>query len=150
MEVEESDGEAGRFERRFMLDTSALSRRDKPAVAQRIESLMAGGLLARCVASDLEAGVMARNGAEILLMYAERAGWLLVEIGKEVAERARMVQSRLAAKSQHRGVKSCDLLIAAAAELAGLVVLHYDRDYDRIAMVTGQDCEWVVPAGEAD
>jgi hypothetical protein len=47
-------------------------------------------------------------------------------------------------------VKSFDLLIAAAAEVAGLVVLHYDRDYHRIATVTGQPCEWVVPAGEAD
>ena len=150
MEDEGSDDTVGRFERRYMLDTSALSRRDKPAVAARLESLVAGGLLARCVASDLEAGVMARNGAEIFLMYAERAGWLVVEIGKEVAERARTVQSRLAAKSQHRGVKTFDLLIAAAAELAGLVVLHYDRDYDRIAMVTGQPCEWIVPAGEAD
>jgi predicted nucleic acid-binding protein len=43
-----------------------------------------------------------------------------------------------------------DLLIAAAAELAGLVVLHYDRDYDRIAKVTGQRTKWIVEAGTAD
>ena len=35
-----------------------------------------------------------------------------------------------------------DLLIAAVAERAGLCVLHYDRDYDLIASVTGQDVEW--------
>jgi hypothetical protein len=35
----------------------------------------------------------------------------------------------------------------AAAESAGLIVLHYDADYDRIAAVTGQPVEWVVPRG---
>jgi hypothetical protein len=39
------------------------------------------------------------------------------------------------------------LLIAAAAEAAGLIVLHYDQDYDVIARVTGQPVEWVVPRG---
>ena len=52
----------------------------------------------------------------------------------------------LAAKSQ-RGRKIPDLLIAAAAEGAGLAVLHYDTDFDRIAEVTRQPCEWIVPAG---
>jgi hypothetical protein len=26
-------------------------------------------------------------------------------------------------------------------------VLHYDADFDLISEVTGQRCEWVVPAG---
>ena len=38
----------------------------------------------------------------------------------------------------------------AAAEDAGLVVLHYDADFDRIAAVTGQECEWVVAPGTVD
>jgi predicted nucleic acid-binding protein len=42
------------------------------------------------------------------------------------------------------------LIIAAAAERDGLVVLHYDRDFDRIGDVTHQPMEWVVPAGTAD
>jgi hypothetical protein len=29
-------------------------------------------------------------------------------------------------------------------------VLHYDADFDRIAIVTGQPCEWVVSAGSVD
>jgi predicted nucleic acid-binding protein len=55
----------------------------------------------------------------------------------------------LASRSQH-GRKVPDLLIAATAEDAGLVVLHYDADFDRIAAVTGQKCEWVVAAGSVD
>ena len=61
----------------------------------------------------------------------------------------RQVQRLLAAKHQ-RGRKVSDLLIAAAAEANGLTVLHYDADFDRISAVTGQRCEWVVPAGSID
>ena len=55
----------------------------------------------------------------------------------------------LAAKHQ-RGRKVPDLLIAAAAESRGLTVLHYDADFDLIASVTGQRCDWIVPAGSVD
>jgi predicted nucleic acid-binding protein len=39
------------------------------------------------------------------------------------------------------------LIIAAAAELHGATVLHYDADYDRIAAITGQPTEWVAAKG---
>jgi predicted nucleic acid-binding protein len=55
----------------------------------------------------------------------------------------------LAAKHQ-RGRKIPDLIIAAAAEATKLTVLHYDADFDRIAAVTGQACEWFVRAGSVD
>lgn len=42
------------------------------------------------------------------------------------------------------------MLIAAMAEEHGLVVLHYDVDFDLIGEVTGQPTEWVVPAGTID
>lgn len=38
-------------------------------------------------------------------------------------------------------------VIAATAELHGITVLHYYRDYDRISSITGQPTEWVVPRG---
>lgn len=66
---------------------------------------------------------------------------------QEVLDRAVAVQDRLAESSHQRGVKIADLLIAAAAEAAGLVVLHYDHDFDLIADVTGQQTEWILPAG---
>jgi predicted nucleic acid-binding protein len=40
-----------------------------------------------------------------------------------------------------------DLVIAAAAELAGQTVLHYDSDFELIADVTGQPHQWVLPRG---
>jgi predicted nucleic acid-binding protein len=57
------------------------------------------------------------------------------------------VQDALAERSHQRGAKIADLLIAAVAEAAGLVVLHYDHDFDLIADLTGQPTEWIVPAG---
>jgi hypothetical protein len=69
-----------------------------------------------------------------------------VETSGEHVQRALQVQRLLAQRSQ-RGRKIPDLLIAAAAEQLDLTVLHYDADFDAIAAVTGQRCEWVVPAG---
>jgi hypothetical protein len=41
-------------------------------------------------------------------------------------------------------------LTTAAAETRDLTALHYDSDFDQIAAVTGQPCEWVVAAGSVD
>ena len=47
----------------------------------------------------------------------------------------------LADRGQHRAPSIPDLIIAATAELAGLTVLHLDKDFDLIAAVTGQPIE---------
>lgn len=52
--------------------------------------------------------------------------------------------------TQHRSVSIPDLIVAATAERYSLIVLHYDAGYDRIAELTGQRTEWVVPRGTAD
>jgi predicted nucleic acid-binding protein len=132
-----------------VLDTSVLTRLGNPIVRHAIEPRAARGELARAGIGDLEIGFSARNTAE----WDERAQALqvfdLVETTAEHLQRARQVQRLLAAKHQ-RGRKVPDLLIAAAAEIGGLTVLHYDADFDRIAAVTGQPCEWVVSPGSID
>jgi predicted nucleic acid-binding protein len=72
-----------------------------------------------------------------------------IDCGSEAFGRALQVQEALARKAalHHRSVGFADLLIAAAAELAAATVWHYDSDYDRIAEITGQPTEWVVPRG---
>ena len=57
---------------------------------------------------------------------------------------------RTPAERSRRGRKIPDLLFAAAAELEGLAVLHDGRDFDLIATMTDQPCEWVVPPGTID
>jgi len=44
----------------------------------------------------------------------------------------------LADRGQHRAPSIPDLIIAATAELAGLTILHLDKDFEVIAAVTGQ------------
>ncbi len=70
-----------------------------------------------------------------------------VAVSDQITERALEVQGMLAARSEHRAVSLPDLLIAACAETAGLSVLHYDADFDRIAELTGQPVQWIVPRG---
>jgi len=42
-----------------------------------------------------------------------------------------------------RSVRLVDLVIAAAAERHGVGIAHVDRDFDRIAAITGQRVRWV-------
>ena len=70
-------------------------------------------------------------------------------IDEEVYKRALAVQAALAGRGDgaHRGVKLPYYLIAAAAESAQLVMLHYDSDYETVAAITGQEHEWIAPRG---
>jgi predicted nucleic acid-binding protein len=132
-----------------LLDTSVITRLREPAVRGAIEPMTRRGELARAGISDLEIGYSARNAAEWDQLTGALEVFELVETTTEHLRRARQVQRLLAAKHQ-LGRKVPDLLVAAAAEAGGLAVLHYDADLERIAAVTGQSCEWVVPAGTVD
>ncbi len=54
-----------------------------------------------------------------------------------IEDRAVEVQALLADRGQHRAAAVADLLVAATAELAGLIVLHLDKNFDLVAAVTG-------------
>lgn len=131
-----------------LVDTSVLTRLDQPPIRAAIETKAARGELARAGISDLEIGYSARSAAEWDRLMEALAVFELVETTSDHLRRARQVQRLLAVRHQ-RGRKVPDLLIAAAAEARNLGVLHLDSDFDRIAAVTGQPCEWVVPAGSA-
>jgi predicted nucleic acid-binding protein len=132
-----------------LLDTSVLTRLREPAVRQAIEPGTERNEFARAGISDLEIGYSARSAAEWDRLAEALEAFELVETTNQHVRRARQVQRQLASKHQ-RGRKVPDLLVAAAAESLHLRVLHYDADFDRIAAVTGQTCEWVVPAGSVD
>ena len=132
-----------------LVDTSVLTRLGRPAVRAAIQPRAERGELARAGISDLEVGYSARSASEWDRLAEALELFDLVETTAEHVRRAKQVQRLLAARHQ-RGRKVPDLLIAAAAESEGLTVLHYDADFDRIAAVTGQRCEWVVPAGSID
>jgi hypothetical protein len=58
-----------------------------------------------------------------------------------VEDRAVEILALLADRGQHRAPSIPDLIVAATAELAGLTVLHLDKDFEVIAAVTGQAME---------
>jgi predicted nucleic acid-binding protein len=132
-----------------LVDTSVLTRLDRSTVREAIEPLAGDGHVARAGISDLEVGFSARNLREWTRLTAALTAFPLIETDAAHVRRARQVQRLLASRGL-RGRKVPDLLIAAAAEESGLAVLHYDADFDLIARVTGQRCEWVVPPGTID
>lgn len=132
-----------------LVDTSVLTRLRLRPIREPIEARANAGELARASVSDLEVGYSARGAAEWDRLMDALDIFELIETTVEQFRRANQVQRMLTAKHQ-RGRKIPDLLIAAAAEAHGLTVLHYDSDFDRISAVTGQRCEWVVPAGSVD
>lgn len=132
----------------YLADKSALTRRDtRPEASDVVEPLLLAGQIATCGIVDLELLCSAPDPAT----YAELAEALRatprVPMTEAVVDRAIQVQAALAARPEHRSVPLPDLLIAACADSAGLTVLHYDADYERIASVTGQAVQWVVPRG---
>lgn len=131
----------------YLGDTSALARIGQSLVADRLVPLLESGLIARCTPTDLEAGFSSTSPASHRAMREERSAWPSAEMTQQTLDRAVAVQDALAVRSQQRGAKIADLLIAAAAEAAGLVVLHYDHDFDLIAQITGQPTEWILAAG---
>jgi predicted nucleic acid-binding protein len=81
----------------------------------------------------------------------ELSEWLYgleqVPMPDDVWRRCRELQLALSPAGHHRRVPPTDLLIAAAAQDAGVPLLHYDADYDRIAGVSDLRHRWFVPRG---
>lgn len=134
---------------RFVLDTSALTRLRHDAVRAVIRPIVSWGLAGRVTITDLELGHSARNAAEWDRIHDGLADLDSIDVDARHVARALEVQRRLAERGLG-GRPVPDLLIAAAAEAVDATVVHYDRDFDVIANVTGQATRWVVPAGSID
>ncbi len=133
---------------RYLADKSALTRRaTRPEVRSVIEPLLLSGAIATCGIVDLELLYSASSPAVYASLASALRALPRVAVTEEVMDRALQVQARLAERSQHRAVPLPDLVVAACAESAGLTVLHYDADYDRIAEITNQPTQWVLPRG---
>jgi len=89
--------------------------------------------------ADVHAQSMQRRLRGLPWLEPNAADWLRArEVYRILGSQPGMMQ---------RSVKHADLLIAAAAERAGLTLVHYDADYETIAEITGQPVRWVAPRG---
>ena len=129
--------------RNWLIDKSAIERlhlaEDAIEWADRIER----GLVRISTVTRLEVGYSARSARDHRSLVSEPPMALMpVEyLTPKIEARAIELQSVLAESGQHRAPSIPDLLIAATAELAGLTVLHFDKDFELIAQVTGQPTE---------
>ncbi len=91
----------------------------------------------------------ARNPSEFADISEELAALPDCPIGEAHWDRALWVYERLSARggAHQRAVKHPDLLTAAAAETAGVTLLHYDDDYELIGKITGQPMRRLAPKG---
>jgi predicted nucleic acid-binding protein len=127
----------------WLIDKSALVRLgDSPDAgewANRIER----GLLRITTVTRLEIGYSARSAAQARSAFSTPpiSAMPVEYLTPAIEDRALEVQLMLASKGHHRAPSIPDLLIAAAAELAGLTVLHLDKDFELIAKLTGQASE---------
>lgn len=130
-----------------LADASVLVRLHHDDVVARVGPLLVAGLVATTGAVDLELLRLARSADDHAALRAERALLPRALCDDVVLTRALEVQGRLAEAGLHRGIAPVRLVVAAAAEAAGLTVLHYDPAFEVIAGSTGQPAEWVVDPG---
>ena len=135
-----------------LADTSAWawSRRvDQSLLRWSFDHEVALGLIATCDMVRLELLYSARHHDEFLEVEVGLAGLPDSPITPVVWKRVLFVYGQLARQGggHQRSVGYADLLIAAAAEAAGIPVLHYDHEFERIAAITGQPHRWLAPPG---
>lgn len=130
----------------WLIDTSALARLgaspDAASWADRIDR----GLVRISTVTRLEVGYSARSGTDLRSAdrHAPLASMPRQHQTPASEDRAVEVQMLLADQGRHRAPSVPDLVVAATAELAGLTVLHVDKDFELIAEVTGQPTERLV------
>jgi len=128
---------------KWLIDKSALVRLGASAEAAVWAERIERGVVRITTVTLLEIGYSARDAGH-LDSGLRRAPVVSmpIEYTTPIAEdRAVRVLTLLADRGQHRAPSVSDLIIAATAESAGLVVLHNDKDYELIAEITGQPVE---------
>jgi predicted nucleic acid-binding protein len=127
----------------WLADKSALVHfGDSPDAADWADRIQRG-LVRIATVTRLEIGFSARSATELRegVGRPPLSSMPVEYLTPAIEDRAVEVQTMLADLGQHRAPSVPDLLIAAAAELASLTVLHVDKDFELIASVTGQAIE---------
>ena len=127
----------------WLIDKSALVRLPASPDAAEWAGRLERGLVRIATVTRLEVGYSARSGPELRagLRQAPMSSMPAEYLTPAIEDRAVEILALLADRGQHRAPSIPDLIIAATAELAGLTILHLDRDFEVIAAVTGQALE---------
>lgn len=118
-----------------------------PKLASWFNAQVRDGLVLVCDVVVLELIRLTPNESRAQAVAKRLELFESVAMGAELWKRARELQSLLSASGDHRRVPPMDLLIGAAAERADVPLVHYDRDYERLARVGALKHHWLVPDG---
>lgn len=138
------------FARPSLVDTAVWTwARDRrfPELAEWFNTEVRSGRVLVCDLVMLELVRLAPNQERARELSTRLGAFETLSMPESLWSRARDVQLSMAASGDHRRVPPADLLIAAAAERANVPLVHYDRDYERIAAVTRQEHVWFVSHG---
>ena len=127
----------------WLIDKSALVRLGRSSEAVAWATRIERGLVRIATVTLLEIGYSARHPQDLRAGLREPPVVSMpVEHATPAAEdRAVEILTMLADRGHHRAPSVPDLIVAAIADRAGLVVLHQDKDFELIAQVTGQPTE---------
>ncbi len=138
------------LERPALLDTGVWTwARDRrfPQLASWFNAQVVAGRVLVCDLVILELARLTPNESRAREVTKRLAAFQAVPMEGGLWTRARELQLLLTTGGDHRRVPPVDLLIAAAAEAAGVPLVHYDRDYERIAKVGRLEHLWLLPDG---
>jgi len=127
----------------WLIDKSALVRLAASPDAAEWAARIERGLVRITTVTRLEVGYSARSGPDLRagLRQPPLSSMPVEYLTPAIEDRAVEILTLLADRGQHRAPSVPDLIIAATAELAGLTVLHVDKDFEVIAKITGQPVE---------
>lgn len=131
----------------WLIDKSAFARLHLASDAAEWANRVQRGLVRISTVTRLEIGYSARSLPDYRALFTEPpiASMPVEYLTPKIEDRAVELQSLLVERGLHRAPSVPDLLIAATAELAELVVLHHDKDFELIADITGQRVERLDP-----
>jgi predicted nucleic acid-binding protein len=138
------------LDRPALFDTGAWTWvRDRrfPELATWFNAAVEAGLVLVCDLVILELTRLAPNEGRAREIADRLVAFEAIPMPGELWSRARRTQLALAVNGDHRRVPPADLLLASAAEEAGVPLIHYDRDYERIAAASTLRHQWLVPDG---
>jgi predicted nucleic acid-binding protein len=118
-----------------------------PVLASWFNTQVKAGRVLLCDLVALELIRLAPNASRAKEVATRLDALESIPMRTELWQRARESQALLSANGDHRRVPPVDLLIGAAAEQAGVPLIHYDRDYERLAQVSALQQHWFVPDG---
>ena len=113
----------------------------------RIAFLRSAGRLHLCAVTIAELLYSSRSADEMAADQEDLSLLGVMRIDAEVEDRVIWIMRKLASRGQQRAPSIADLFVSAVALTHDATVLHYDKDFELIADVTGLHHDWIVPRG---